>query len=112
MSCTSKLHEYASQGSIYTRTSTFKCKTFIINIQENAHPYTYIQHIHYFFAAAFACGSLAVHRDLNALSISLLVNFAPFITSFSPSTVRQRHDEITHKATMTDLSVLSQKVKS
>lgn len=38
------------------------------------------------FSAAFALGSLSVQRDWNALSISLQVKWAPFITRFSPST--------------------------
>lgn len=44
----------------------------------------------YYLFAACICGSLAVQRDWNAPSISLLLRWAPFITSFSPSTAKER----------------------
>lgn len=47
----------------------------------------------YYFFAACACGSLAVQRDWNAPSISLLLRLAPFITSFSPSTAKEKRQK-------------------
>lgn len=83
----SKIHECVWQRSIYNRSCTFQWSTFIINIQEHTFIHRHVKYIHFFLSGIFACKSLAVHRDWNALSISWQVKFAPFITSLSPSTV-------------------------
>lgn len=54
----------------------------------------------HFFPPAIVCVSLAVQRDWNALSISVLVNFAPFISSLSPSTDLKKKKDIIRWVTL------------